>query len=308
MARYIINKVLAILASLLVIASLVWFALRMAPGDPVLVLTGQGSGTMSAEMIDRIREQHGLNDPMVVQYMRFMGNLVRGELGMSFSNRRPVLDNLTAAWPYTFRLAVAATIFSVIIGIPLGVVAATRRNSVFDNLVTAVSLVGISVPYFFTSLFLMYFFAFRLRWFPVSGAEGWSSLVLPALSLGIVSAAAVSRFARAMMIEILQMDFIRTARAKGLYERSVNYGHALRNAWIPLVTIVGVQFGLLMSGSVITESVFSWPGLGRVMVTGILQRDYQLVQGAAILFAATIGVINLIVDILYGYLDPRIRV
>lgn len=307
MVRYLLHKVVGILISLVVIVSLVWGALRLAPGDPVIVIVGEGTGTMSAETIDRIRDQYGLNDPLLVQYLRFMGNLFRGDLGSSFGNKQLVTVNLARTWPYTFRLAVLATLISVAFGVPAGLIAATRRNSALDNIVTGVSLGGISMPFFVTALFLMYVFAFKLRWFPVSGAQGWRSVVLPALSLGIVSAAAISRFTRALLIEVLGMDYIRTARAKGLRELRVLVGHALRNAMIPLVTVVGVQFGLLMSGSVITESVFSWPGLGRMMVTAILQRDYQLVQGATILFAATISIVNMIVDILYGFLDPRIR-
>jgi ABC-type dipeptide/oligopeptide/nickel transport system permease component len=291
-----------------VVVSLVWVALRMAPGDPVLALLGEGSGGVSAETLNRLREEYGLNDPVLVQYLRFMGDLLRGDLGTSFSNKKPVIENLLQTWPYTFRLAVVATLFSVAFGLPIGVIAATRRNSVLDHLGTGISLAGISLPYFFTALFLMYVFAFKFRWFPVSGTEGWRSLVLPAVSLGIISAAAISRFTRAMMIEALSTDYIRTARAKGLGEGRVLVRHALRNIMIPLITVVGVQFGLLMSGSVITESVFSWPGLGRMMVTAILQRDYSLVQGAAILFAATIGIVNLVVDLLYGFLNPRIRV
>jgi peptide/nickel transport system permease protein len=307
MVRYLLHRSVGIFISLVVIVSLVWGALRLAPGDPVIMIIGEGTGTMSAEMINNIRDKYGLNDPLLVQYLRFMGNLFRGDLGSSFSNKELVTVSLARTWPYTFRLAVLATLISVAFGVSAGLIAATRRNSAIDNIVTGVSLSGISMPYFFTALFLMYFFAFKLRWFPVSGAQGWRSVVLPALSLGIVSAAAISRFTRAMVIEVLGMDYIRTARAKGLRERTVLLGHALRNAMIPLVTVIGVQFGMMMSGSVITESVFSWPGLGRMMVTAILQRDYQLVQGAAILFAAIISIVNVIVDVLYGFLDPRIR-
>lgn len=308
MARFLLTRLVALLLTVFVAVTVVFFAIRLVPGDPILAMRGEGTGLLSADVINALREKHGLNAPLPVQYLKFMVRLLTtGDLGESFVNRQSVTENLATAWPYTFRLAIAATLLFVAIGMPLGVSAAIRQGTIWDTGIMGLAVIGVSLPYFFTGLFFMYVFAYRIGWFPVSGADTWAHLVLPAVSLGLISAAAVARFSRATMLEVLHLEYVRTARAKGLRERIVNYHHALRNALIPLVTVIGLQFGLLMSGSIITEAIFSWPGLGHLLVRSILQRDYQMVQGAIMLFAATIALVNLVVDLLYGYLDPRIK-
>ncbi len=277
---------------------------RLAPGDPAQLLAGEFA---TPETLADIRQRFGLDQPWHVQLGLYAANVVRGDLGQSVRTRKPVTYELRQYFPNTLRLTLGAMLVALLIGIPAGIIAATRPGTIFDLLAMLGALIGVSMPVFWFGLMAILIFSVQLGWFPVAGTGTLWHLVLPAITLGTGTAAILARMTRSAMLEVLSQDYIRTARAKGLAGRVVVFKHALRNALIPVVTITGLQFGGLLEGAVITETVFAWPGIGQLLVGSILARDYPVVQGAVLLIAMVFILINLIVDLLYGAIDPRIR-
>ena len=277
----------------------------MAPGDPARMILGDNA---TPEAVEALREEMGLNDNYLVQYGRYMINLCKGDMGTSYKNNRPVVDEVMTRVPATFKLAFVSAIVSILIAIPLGVLAAVKQGTLFDNASMVVSLIGISMPAFWLALMLMLKFSLQLKWFPVQGAnDGWRSYVLPAIAIGFMNMAAIARTTRSSMLETIRQDYIRTARSKGISEQEVISHHAFRNALIPTVTIVGVQLGGLLGGAVLTETVFAWPGLGRLMVEAVNARDVPTVLGCIVILSIGFSIVNLVVDLLYGLIDPRVR-
>jgi peptide/nickel transport system permease protein len=304
MTRYIVQRMAALIPVLFGVSLIVFSILTFIPGDPALQVGGLDA---SPEDLAAIRHQMGLDQPVHVQYLYFVGNALRGDFGKSIRTNRPVLEELRARIPNTVTLTAVAMVFAILIGTGLGILAAVRQYSLWDNLAMIVAMLGISVPIFWLGLMLMLLFAVQLRWLPTTGTGTALHLVLPALTLGAASAAIIARQVRSAMLEVLRQDYVRTARAKGLHVRTVVLRHALTNALIPAVTIIGLQFGYLLAGAVITETVFAWPGVGRLLVDAIKYRDFPVVQATILWLALIFSAVNLAVDLLYGYLDPRIK-
>jgi peptide/nickel transport system permease protein len=284
--------------------TLVFFFLHMIPGDPVELMLGE---TAQQADKDQLREDLGLNLPVHIQYRQFITGVFRGHLGESYFYRRPVTQVIAERVPATVELALAAFMVAGLIAIPLGVVAALREGTAVDNASVFFSLLGVSIPNFWLGPLLIILFSIQLGWFPVSGRGGVGSLVLPAITLGTALAAILSRMTRASLLERLGEDYLTVARAKGLPEWKVILKHALRNALIPVITVMGLQFGALLSGAIITENVFSWPGIGTLLINAIEARDYPLVQGCVLFITLSYVLVNLLTDLLYGWVDPRIR-
>lgn len=304
MATYITKRIFLALPVLLGVIVLVFFMVRLTPGDPALVMAGEQA---TEAQIETIRRQLNLDKPLHIQLGIFLQDLARGDLGRSTRSRAPVSTELMARLPNTIILMFAAMVVSTIVGTVTGVVSAVRQYSIFDAMAMFLALIGISIPVFWLGLMMMIIFSVNLGWFPAAGSGTWAHLVLPSIALATVPTAIISRMTRSSVLEVLRQDYIRTARSKGLRERTVIISHALKNAIIPVITVVGLQAGTLMGGAVLTESVFNWPGLGRLMIDSILARDYPVVQGAVLLLAVSFLLINLLVDILYVFFDPRIR-
>lgn len=304
MRGYIQRRLLLLVPVVWGVVTVVFSFIHLVPGDPVLAMVGENAQPAD---IARLRQQLGLNDPLHVQYFRYLAKLVRGDLGVSLHTGKPVLRTIIQRYPATIELALASLLLALIISIPLGVVSATNRNSPVDHFSMILALLGISMPNFWLGPLLIILFSIKLNLLPVSGSGGLSHLILPAITLGTAMTALLTRMVRASMLEEMGQDYIRTARAKGLPERVVIYKHALKNALIPVVTIVGLQFGTLLTGAIITETIFAWPGLGRLTIQSISRRDYPLVQGCILMISLTYILVNLATDLLYTVLDPRIR-
>lgn len=334
MGRYIGKRLLNLIPVLLGITLLVFAFLHLIPGDPAVVMAGERA---TPEQVAALREQLGLNQPLPLQYLVFLGNLLRLNFGTSIISGVPIAEEIRTRWPATFELSVAAMLVATIIGIPAGVLAAVRKNSAVDNLTMSGSLLGVSLPVYWLGLLLVYLFAVNLQWLPPSGRisidaglnfkpitgfyvldallqgnlkaikDVLSHLILPAVTLGTIPLAILARITRSAMLEVLSQDYIRTARAKGLLERWVIFKHALKNALLPVVTIIGLQFGTLLGGAILTETIFSWPGIGSWIYEGILSRDYPVVQGGVVFVAVAFVIINLLIDLSYAFLDPRIQ-
>jgi peptide/nickel transport system permease protein len=305
MKRYVISRLLMTIPTLLGISILVFSMLHLIPGDPVVAMFHTSSAHID---FDLIREQLGLNDPLYVQYWRFLSGALRGDLGQAIFMHRPVTTLIMQQLPYTVRLAALATVFYISSGLFFGVVSALRVNSWLDNVLMAIAVSGLSIPDFWLALMLILVFCVKLGWLPVFRSDdSLKVLVLPAFVLGFRSSALISRMTRSGLLEVLGQDYIRTARAKGLAEQVVIIRHALKNALIPVITMMGLQLGGLLGGAVVVETVFARHGLGHLAVVAILQRDYPLAQGTVLFVAALYVLVNLIVDLAYAYLDPRIR-
>ena len=283
---------------------IVFLMIHLAPGDPVHMIVGPN---VTPEVYNNIVQRLGLNDPLPVQYFRYIFNVVRGDLGMSILQRRPVLDIIKERLPITLELGFASLFISFAIAVPAGVLAAVKRKTFVDYASMTGALVGMSMPTFWVGLLLLYFFAYRWRIFPISGYGTWQHLVLPAFTLGLANAAITARMVRSSLLEVIRQDYIRTARSKGLAESVVINQHALKNALIPIITLLGLRVGWIMGGSVISELVFSRPGLGRLMIEAIFSRDYPIVQGSMLALTACIILANILADILYAVVDPRIK-
>jgi peptide/nickel transport system permease protein len=305
MTRYLVARLVSFVPVVVGVSLLVFLMLHFVPGDPVSVLVGDAP--VSAAELERLREQYGLNDPLYVQYGRFALGALQGDFGRSLRTKRSVGEEIAEQLPQTIELAAAAMVFAIVLGVLLGVVAATRQYTWIDALCSVIALLSVSMPSFWLGLMLIFIFALGLGWFPATGQGGVERLVLPAITLGWYAAAIIARLVRSSMLEVLRQEYVMTARAKGLRELLVVYRHALRNALIPTVTIVGLQFGTLLGGAVVVETVFARQGLGRLIVGGILQKDFPIVQGAVLVTALVYVLANFLVDIAYASLDPRIR-
>ncbi|TVP46905.1 MAG: ABC transporter permease [Halomonas sp.] len=312
MFAYFIRRILASIPVMLVVALFVFLLLRLSPGDPAAIIAGDMA---SPAQLASIRAALGLDQPLHIQFFVWLGELVRGNFGTSLISQTPVLTMISQRLEPTLSLAVVAMLFTVLIAVPLGVIAAWHHGRFLDNLVMSASVVGFSVPVFVIGYLLIQLFALELRWLPVQGFRSLSDgigpfasrIVLPALTLSSVYIALIARMTRASMLEVLDEDYIRTARAKGLTERAVLFRHALRNAAVPIVTVIGTGFALMVSGVVVTESVFNIPGLGRLIVDAVLARDYPVIQALILLTAGVYVIINLLIDLSYAITDPRIR-
>ena len=304
MLNFLIKRLLSIIPVLLGISLLLFIMLRMLPGDPARVLAGQMA---SPEDVEVIRVQMGLDQPVHVQYFAFLNRLVHLDLGVSARTQNPVIDEVWSRLPNTILLAVCAIVLACLLGIPAGVVAAVRPYSWVDYLVTLASLFGISMPVFWLGIMLMILFSVILGWLPAGGIGTWKHLVLPSVTLAAFVVAFIARMTRSSMLEVMGQDYVTTARSKGLKESLIVVKHALKNALIPIITVVGLQFGLLLGGAVLTETVFAWPGLGRLIVDSILARDYAMIQGSILVFGFLYTLVNLGVDLVYAVVDPRIR-
>ncbi|NJN84635.1 MAG: ABC transporter permease [Caldilineaceae bacterium] len=304
MASYIRRRLLQSLLVIWGVSILVFFLLRLAPGDPVSLLLAE---TATPEQMDQAREKWGLNEPIVVQYAVFLGRAVRGDLGDSLFFKEPAIEVLLERLPATIQLSAVALCFSLVVAIPVGMISALRRDTVWDYLGTTLAMLGQAIPPYWLGIMLILVFSVSLGWLPTSGRGSPAHLVLPAITLGSVLMALVTRLVRSGMLDVLGEDYVRTARSKGLGERKVIARHAMRNILIPLVTVIGLQLGALFGGAVITESIFAWPGVGRLVLQAISARDYPLVQAAVLLISVVYVFLNLAVDIVYVYLDPRIR-
>jgi ABC-type dipeptide/oligopeptide/nickel transport system permease component len=303
MQRYLIRRVARTIFALWGISTIVFVVLRLS-GDPALLLLPQEA---SVEDVLRLRHDLGLDDPTWLQYVRFLGDVVRGDFGESLRHREPAMLVVTSHLGATLELSLAAFFIAVLVAVPVGILAAVKPNSIADHVMMTLALIGQSAPTFWIGIMLILTFGLEWRWFPIGGRGGWSHLVLPAITLGAFAMASIARLTRSAMLEIIHLEYIQTARAKGLSEHRVIWRHALKNAAIPVVTIMGLQFGSLLGGAVVTETVFSWPGIGRLAIQGIYNRDYPIVQAVVFIAALCFVVINLVVDLLYTVLDPRIR-
>ncbi|GGO29026.1 ABC transporter permease [Deinococcus humi] len=340
MGSYLIRRILRTVLVMLGISVVVFVFVRSIPGDPAVAMLGERA---TPEAAAALREQLGLNkpwffnpaNPLDAQYPKYISALVQGDLGSGLKSNIPVVNELKSRFPATAELSIAALLFALVVGMPAGILAALRRNSRWDNLATGISLVGVSMPVFWLGLLLSYFFAVKLGWLPPSARLGyeynitpitgfylldsllrgnigafWDALkhlVLPAIALGSIPLAIISRITRSSLLDVLGQDYVRTARAKGLAPNSVTIKHALRNALLPVVTVIGLQAGALLGGAVLTETIFSWPGIGSWVYEAIAQRDYPIIQGGVIFAALVVSVVNLLVDLSYAALDPRIQ-
>ncbi len=306
MSKYLISRLLSTIPTIVAISILVFSMLHFVPGDPVRAMFID-SGGVSQEQIDQIRSLLGLDLPVHVQYVKWVTRAIRGDLGQSIITRQSVSELIRLNFPSTLQLTLAGVTLAAIVGVTLGILAAVWHNSWIDNATMVLATISVSMPSFWLGLLLIYVFGIRLRWVPITAGSDLKRLALPAIALGLRSAAVIARLVRTSLLEVMQDDYIRTARAKGLGERAVIVRHALRNALIPLVTVIGLQFGWLLGGAVITEQVFARRGLGKLMIAALQARDFPMAQGT-ILFAGLVYVlVNLGVDVFYAYLDPRIR-
>ena len=303
MQRYVIRRLGRTLFALWGVSTIVFIVLRLS-GDPAVLLLPQEA---SVEDVLRLRQDLGLDDPFLVQYLRFLGSSALGDFGESLRHREPAMTLVAAHLWATIELSLAAFGIAVLVAVPIGILAAVKPHSLYDHAVLTLALLGQSAPTFWIGIMLILAFGLGLRWFPIGGRGSWSHLVLPAITLGAFAMASIARLTRSAMLEVIRLDYINTARAKGLRESRIIWKHALKNAAIPVVTIMGLQFGALLGGAVVTETVFSWPGIGRLAIQGIYNRDYPVVQATVFIAAVFFVGINCVVDLLYTILDPRIR-
>jgi peptide/nickel transport system permease protein len=304
MLAFVVRRIALTLPVAWIVVTLVFGLIHLVPGDPIAQMLGEGA---SVTEVARLRHELGLDRPIMEQYRAYLVGLYHGNLGISFRDQQPVADSIRARYPATIELAVAALGFSLLFSIPAGVVSAIRKGKLADRALGLVSLLGVSLPNFALGPLLILLFSIGLGWLPVSGRDGISHLILPAVTLGMGIAAITMRMVRSSMLEEIHQDYVRTARAKGLRERTVLFKHALRNGLLPVITILGLQTGALLAGAFVTETIFSWPGLGRLTIQAINARDYPLVQGCILTITLTYIFVNLLTDVMYSVIDPRIR-
>lgn len=305
MTRYIQKRVLLAIPTILLTSVVVFLMLYLIPGDPASIYVGESQAT--PERIAQIRHSLGFDRPLYVQYGDFLWKALHGNLGRSVQTNRPVTQEVLDRLPNTIQLAVAAMILAILFGVSLGLISGLKQNSWLDTLAMLGALTGVSIPVFWLGLLLIMFFSVRLHWFPATSQPGLRGLVLPAISLALLSTATLARLVRSSIIEVLHLEFLQTTRAKGLRERTVVLRHAFPNALIPVITVIGLQFGSLLSGAVVTETVFARPGLGKLVVDSIQNKDFPVVQGVILVLAMIYVVVNLLVDLSYAIIDPRIR-
>lgn len=304
MFSYALHRLLQIIPVILVVSFAVFFMVNLIPGDPVLNMIGPDAPHGAAEAM---REKLGLNDPLLTRYFRFMSGVLKGDLGTSIFSQRPVSQEILGRYKTTLKLAIGGTIVASLFGVLFGVIAAVNHNKFLDNLVMIVSLISVSTPSFFLALLMMLFFSLYLRILPSTGLRSPLSYILPILTLGTHSIGMIARTTRSAMLDVLGQDYIRTSRSGGLPNRTIIYSHALKNVLIPVVTVIGLRFGGLLAGSALVESVFAIPGLGRLLIDGVLKRDYPVVQGTILVISITFVIVNTVVDLLYAAIDPRIK-
>lgn len=305
MIKYILRRLLMLIPVLLGVTFIVFTLMYITPGDPARLVLGESA---PEEAVEQLREEMGLNKPFLIQYFNYMKKLIfNQDLGNSYVTRQPVMKEIIAAFPSTIKLAASSVLFAIILGIPIGIISAVKKYSFFDNVTMAFALIGISMPVFWLGLLLILFFSVQLKVLPSSGYASFKHMILPAVSLGAQSVAIIARMTRSSMLEVSGQDYIRTARAKGQKERVVVLKHAFRNALIPISTSIGLQFGGLLGGAVLTETIFSIPGIGRLMVDSIKMRDFPMVQGSVLVISITFCIVNLMVDLYYAYIDPRVK-
>jgi len=304
MYKYIIKRLLLLIPVMLAVSFIVYFIVDLAPGDVVDVIAGT---EVSIEDKEIMREEMGLNDPLIVRYFRYMAGMLRGDLGISYTTNRDVWDVYMSRLPATLLLATAGTVVALLIAIPLGITAAVHQNTWRDTGSMILGLLGLSIPTFWLGMLMIIIFSLKLGWFPSIGNDSVLSIVLPAITVGSGQAALTMRTTRSSMLEVIRQDYLRTARAKGVPEKTVIRKHAFKNALIPILTVIGTQFGVAMGGAVMTETVFAWPGIGRLLVDSISQRDTQMVTGTIILTTMLSSLVILLIDIAYAFVDPRIK-
>jgi ABC-type dipeptide/oligopeptide/nickel transport system permease component len=304
MWKYILRRLLITLPILLLVVTLVFLVFQIVPGDPARMYTGEQA---TQEEVDRVRAEFGLDQPLPVQYFNYLSRLARADLGRSIMTRRAVSEEILPRFWNTVQLAIGAIVFATLVGLVLGSVSAVKSGSSWDYMATILALVGISIPVFWLGLLLMYFFTLQLGILPSSGKDGWQYYIMPTITLSVFSLAFITRMTRSSLLDTINQDYVRTARAKGLDERKVLVAHALRNALLPVVTVVGLRFGYMLGGAVITEVVFAWPGMGRLLISAVSSRDIPVVQACLLVFATSFVLVNLFVDVLYAFVDPRIR-
>lgn len=304
MLMFIIRRLLQTIPVMIGVTLVVFFIMQLVPGDPAVLLAGEGA---SKATIEGIRESLGLNRPLYIQYFDYLINIFHGDFGVSLKNSQPVLDEIMVRLPITMELAFYSIVITIILGMIAGIISAIKQNTLTDISVMIVALLGISLPSFWLGLMMMYFFSVKLQILPVAGWESWQNIILPAITLGAGGAAIVARMTRSSMLEVIRQDYVRTARAKGLREHVIIYKHALRNALIPVITVVGLQFGSLLGGTVLVESIFAINGLGRMIVDAIRMRDLPMVQGGVLVASLIFVIVNLFVDIFYRFFNKRIE-
>lgn len=310
--KYIIKRIFSLIPVLFVVSIVIFGIIHITPGDPAAVILGQEA---TPEQIEQLREQLGLNEPLHLQYFHWVLGVVQGDLGTSYFMKEPVTQAIFEHLKPTLSVAVLAMIVSLIIAIPIGIAAANRRGTVTDQSIMGFALLGMSVPSFLLGLFLILFFGVKLGWLPVAGYQPMSNglwnhlkyLIMPAISLGSIQAALIARMTRTSMLEVLNTNYIKTARAKGVKDRKIIYVHALRNAFLPILTVIGSTLGSLMAGAVVTETIFNIPGIGQLIINSVERRDYAVIQGVVLFVTVLYVFINLVIDLLYGVIDPRVR-
>jgi ABC-type dipeptide/oligopeptide/nickel transport system permease component len=303
MINYIIKRLLLSIPTIFGVIFIVMLTIELVPGDPVELMLGEHA---TKEAVENVRTALGLDKPLLTRYFMYLKNLTKGDMGRSIRENRLVSKEISDVWPATLKLTIAAMVIALSMGVMLGIFSAIKPNSYFDGTNRIISLFGLSMPVFWIGLVMIVIFAYWLRLLPTGGTGSWKHIVLPAVTLSLPSIAMISRMTRSSLLEVLKEDYVRTARAKGLSEKVVILKHALKNALIPIVTLSGLQLGQLMGGAILTETVFAWPGLGRLMIRAIFARDYILLQGTVLVFALAFVLINLIVDLSYSFLDPRV--
>lgn len=305
MLRYIVRRVLFLIPVLLGVAFCVFTLLYLTPGDPARMVLGD---LATEDAVQEFRNREGLNDPFLVQFGNYVWKAVtKGDIGRSYITKRSVAQEVLAAFPATLKLSALAMVIAILVGLPCGILSAIKQYSLFDTVTMIFAMIGLSMPVFWLGLLLILLFSVRLRWLPSSGFGTFKAMILPAVSLSAQAISMVTRMTRSSMLEVIRADYIRTARAKGQKESIVIWVHALHNALIPVVTLCGLQFGHLLAGAILTESIFAIPGIGRLMVSSIMQRNYPVVQGGVLFIAIAFSIVNLLVDLVYAYIDPRIK-
>lgn len=304
MARYIVKRLLSLIPVIIGITFLIYMIMSFSPGDPAAMMLGSGA---TPEAITQLQHELGLDQPVIIQYLRYMGNLLTGDMGRSYISGNSVAAEIASRFPNTLVLSLTAMAFALLVSIPIGVICATKPHSVLDAFSMFIALLGVSMPSFWLGLMMILLFSVTLGWLPSGGITGVASIILPATTQGFESMAIIARTTRSSMLEVIRQDYIRTARAKGVPRRRIIRKHALKNALIPTITVAGLEMGTTLGGSVLVETVFSWPGLGRLVVDSIKNRDTPMVLGSIIIFAICFCLVNLLVDILYAYVDPRIK-
>ena len=304
MLKYVVKRILMIIPVVLAVSFIVFFIMDFVPSDPAVTVLGDGA---TEEQLDYYRETHGLDDPLIIRYVRYMEGIVQGDLGTSYAQNRPVWDIFFEKFPNTFKLAVASVVVTVLLSIPLGILAAVKNNTWVDTICSTLSFVGLAMPNFWLGLLLIMLFSVNLHLLPSTGAVGFKSLILPAITCGTGNMAALTRITRSSMLDVLRQDYLRTARAKGQSEGKIITRHAFKNAQIPVVTQIGIQMSTLLGGAVLTERVFAWPGVGAFLVDSIQKSDFEVVTGFVIMLAIFVSIILLLVDVVYAFLDPRIK-